>query len=84
MSVAQTLPLRGQARTPCCSPDTAGINGEEVGFTVTTSLECLQTVWRFCTGYGKPGSIVTSRAILTWYIRLGFCEGAWKLVWTKS
>lgn len=42
------------------------INREEVGFTVTTSLQRLQIVWRFCTGYGDSGSIVTSRAVPTW------------------
>lgn len=73
--MTQKLPL-----TPYCSPDTAVINTKEVGLTVTTSLQCLQIVWRFGTGYGEPGSIVTSRAVLTPKIRQEFCEGAWNLV----
>lgn len=65
--VDQKLPLRGQARrTPCCSPGTVVIKTEEAGFTVTTSLECLQIMWRFFTGCGEPDSIVTSTAVLTW------------------
>lgn len=67
VKVVQILPLRGQERTPCCSPGTTGISREELD----SLLPLLLSVYRLCGGFvqvmgNKPGSIVTSRAVLTW------------------
>lgn len=49
-------------------------------------LPLLLSVHQLCGGFvqvmGSQAALLHT-AVLTWYIRLGFCEGAWKLVWIK-